>query len=105
MVGAAVLKNPRFMVIDEATSSLDSTTEKAVQAGLREILGSDVSALVVTHRLSTIRSLCTKFVVLRSLSGQDTAQTQVEAIAGSFEELATASPTFRQLAVDQGIAL
>jgi ABC-type multidrug transport system fused ATPase/permease subunit len=105
MVGAAVLKNPRFMVIDEATSSLDSTTEKAVQAGLQEILGSDVSVLVVTHRLSTIRGLCTKFVVLRSLSGQDTAQTQVEAIAGSFEELATASPTFRQLAVDQGIAL
>jgi len=105
MVGAAVLKNPRFMIIDEATSSLDSTTEKAVQAGLQSVLGSDVSALVVTHRLSTVRQLCTKFVVLRPLEKVTKGQSQVEAVAGSFEELVKISPTFQQLAADQDVAL
>jgi ABC-type multidrug transport system fused ATPase/permease subunit len=103
MVGAAVLKRPRFMVIDEATSSLDSTTEKAVQDGLQAILGQDVSALIVTHRLSTVRALCTKFVILRSLEATPPGESQVEAIASSFEQLQEISPTFRQLSIDQGI--
>jgi len=105
MVGSAVLKRPRFMVIDEATSSLDSTTERAVQNGLRQLLGSDVSALIVTHRLSTVRDLCDKFVVLRPIENTPVGESQVEAIAGSFEELRQVSPTFRRLAQDQGITV
>jgi ATP-binding cassette subfamily B protein len=105
MIGAAVLKRPRFMVIDEATSSLDSTTERAVQDGLQTLLGHDVSALVVTHRLSTVRNLCTKFVVLRAAEDVPAGESQIEAIADSFEELYAVSPTFRRLALDQGITV
>ncbi len=105
MVGAAVLKCPRFMVIDEATSSLDSTTEKAVQDGLRKILGEDVSALIVAHRLSTVRELCSKFVVLRELQNTPAGENQIEVIGGSFEEIAQISPTFRRLAEDQGVVI
>ncbi|MBU0625274.1 ABC transporter ATP-binding protein/permease [Patescibacteria group bacterium] len=103
MIGAAVLKKPRFMVIDEATSSLDSTTERAVQDGLQKLLGPDVSALVVTHRLSTVRELCSKFVVLRAIEDLTIGEQQVECISFSFEELYPRSATFRRLADDQGI--
>ncbi|MFH2062991.1 MAG: ABC transporter ATP-binding protein [bacterium] len=105
MIGAAVLKRPRFMVIDEATSSLDSTTELAVQRGLAELLGPDVSALIVTHRLSTVRKLCDRFVVLRPIEEVGEGESQVETVAGSFEELYATSATFRRLADDQGLGL
>lgn len=106
MIGAAAIKKPRFMVIDEATSSLDSTTERAVQAGLAEVLREGVGALIVAHRLSTVRYLCDKFVVLRSSDQVRNGDSrQVEAVARSFEELYEISPTFRRLADDQGIVV
>ncbi|HTK04908.1 MAG TPA: ABC transporter ATP-binding protein [Candidatus Eisenbacteria bacterium] len=106
MIGSAVLKRPRFMIIDEATSSLDSTTERAVQEGLAEVLPAGTSALIITHRLSTVRTLCSKFIVLKQAEDvlNGTGQ-QVEAIAGSFEELYAKSPTFRRLADDQGVSI
>jgi ABC-type multidrug transport system fused ATPase/permease subunit len=105
MIGAAVARKPRLMVIDEATSSLDSTTERDVQRGLAECLGADVGALIVTHRLSTVRDLCDSFVVLRPSAETLDGMPQVEAVAASFEELYAISPTFRRLADDQGVAI
>jgi ATP-binding cassette, subfamily B, bacterial len=105
MIGAAAMKKPRFMVIDEATSSLDSTTEKAVQYGLAKVLAGNVGALVVAHRLSTVRHLCNRFIVLREVSSLNGGESQVEAIADSFEELYGTSPTFRRLADDQGVTV
>ena len=105
MIGAAVIGKPWFMVIDEATSSLDSTTERKVQRGLSKILSGNTSALIVAHRLSTVRHLCTKFVVLRPAEQVKEGESQVEAIASSFEELYLCSPTFRSLADDQEIKI
>ena len=105
MIGAAAIKNPKLMVIDEATSNLDSTTEKEVQAGLAEILTDQVSALVIAHRLSTVRSICSKFVVLTNVGEDTNGKKQVEAIANSFKELYEISPTFRQLAKDQDLVV
>jgi ABC-type multidrug transport system fused ATPase/permease subunit len=106
MIGAAVIKNPWLLVIDEATSSLDSTTEKQVQKGLSTILSNtSTSALIVAHRLSTVRHLCSKFVMLRPSGNIPAGESQVEAIAASFEELYEISPTFRQLADDQEIVI
>lgn len=106
MIGAAVIKKPWLLVVDEATSSLDSTTEKLVQEGLEKVLaGSDTSALIVAHRLSTVRHLCTNFVVLKSANQVLEGESQVEAVAGSFEELYRISPTFRELANNQGVAI
>lgn len=104
MIGAAAAKKPRFMIIDEATSSLDATTERLVHDGLKDVLGEGVGALIVTHRLSTVRDLCDRFVVLRPLDNTPLGESQVEADATSFEELFVISPTFRALAEDQGIA-
>ena len=105
MVGSAVLRRPRFIIIDEATSSLDSTTEKAVQNGLAEILSREVGALIITHRLSTVRHLCDKFIVLKNSEKLQNGESQVEAVAKSFEELYEISSTFRRLADDQEIKI
>lgn len=105
MIGAAAIRKPPFMVIDEATSNLDSSTEKAVQAGLVAVLEGNVSALIVAHRLSTVRKLCNKFIVLKNSDEVKNGDSQVEAIAGSFEELYKISPTFRRLADDQDIVI
>jgi len=105
MIGAAALKKPKFMIIDEATSSLDSTTEKAVQKGLAKVLDQGIGALIITHRLSAVRNLCNKFIVLRNIEYLNGEDSQVEAIASSFEELYLISPTFRQLADDQEVII
>ncbi|MCW8959389.1 MAG: ATP-binding cassette domain-containing protein, partial [Gammaproteobacteria bacterium] len=52
-IARAVLKNPKILVFDEATSSLDSHSERVILEALRHI-ASDHTTLVVAHRLSTI---------------------------------------------------
>jgi len=104
-IGAAVIKRSPFIIIDEGTSNLDSNTEEAVQRGLTEILSDQIGALIIAHRLSTVRNLCNRFVVLRNAEEVQNGDSQVEAIAGSFEELYQISPTFRRLADSQHIAV
>jgi len=51
----AVLKRPRLLVMDEATSSVDTETERQIQKGLARVL-TDRTSFVIAHRLSTIRA-------------------------------------------------
>ncbi len=55
-IARALLKKAPILVLDEATSSLDSESEKYIQEGLWELM-KDKTALVIAHRLSTIRHL------------------------------------------------
>ena len=51
----AVLKHPQLLMMDEATSSVDTETERQIQNGLQRVLSGRTS-FVIAHRLSTIRS-------------------------------------------------
>ena len=50
----ALTVDPRILILDEATASIDTQTEVAIQSTIRELLR-DRTALVIAHRLSTVR--------------------------------------------------
>lgn len=52
-IARAILKKPPFLVFDEATSSLDSSTEQSIQQTLNEVAGQHTT-LMIAHRLSTV---------------------------------------------------
>lgn len=104
--GSAIMSKPNFLVVDEASSSLDSTTEKAFQAGLDLILSGNQSALIIAHRLSTLKN-CDRIIVLRSKNDpkNEIFGTQIDAEGRTFAELYEKSEIFRQLAEDQDLKI
>lgn len=53
-IARVFLKNPAFVVLDEATSSLDTESERAIEAAMEDLLRGR-STLIIAHRLSTVR--------------------------------------------------
>lgn len=69
--------------------------------GIEKALLDNRSALIITHRLNTVRNICNQFILLNG-NGDGS---HIEATADSFEELAEKSETFKKIALDQGIEL
>ena len=90
-VARALLKDAPILILDEATSSLDTKSERAVQAGLDELMEGRTT-LIVAHRLSTISSV-DRIVTLRD--------GRIDEV-GSPEELATTGGIYAELLALQG---
>jgi len=90
-IARAILVDPRVLVLDDATASVDATTEAQIRLGLREAMRGRTT-LIVAHRLSTI-SLADEIVVLDH--GRIAAR-------GTAEELAETSPVYREI-VEHGL--
>lgn len=82
----AIVGDPRILILDEATSSVDTRTELLIQQGLKSILAGR-TALIVAHRLSTVRD-ATRIVVLDH--GEIAEQ-------GTYRELVSAGGPFARL--------
>ena len=90
-IARAILADPRILILDDATSSVDSSTEMEIKSGLGELLA-DRTTFVIAHRLSTI-ALADRIVVLED--GRLVAD-------GSHSELLESSDLYREI-VEKGM--
>ncbi|KAF2446659.1 ABC heavy metal transporter [Karstenula rhodostoma CBS 690.94] len=78
-IARAILKNPKIVLMDEATASLDSHTEKQIQESL-EVVTKAKTTIVIAHRLSTVIN-CDQIIVLHE--GRIVEQGTHEALLGN----------------------
>jgi ABC-type multidrug transport system fused ATPase/permease subunit len=86
-IARALVANPRILILDDATSSVDATTESRIKEALREVMQGRTT-FVIAHRLSTI-SLADEIVVLEDGS---------LACRGTHAELLESSTLYREIA-------
>ena len=92
-IARALYSNPKLLVLDEATSSLDALTEDAIARTLRTLDG-QVTTIVIAHRLSTVRDVET---VVYLDNGSVVA-------SGTFSDVVAEVPAFRKQANLMGLA-
>ncbi|MGO9566488.1 MAG: lipid A export permease/ATP-binding protein MsbA [Desulfomonilaceae bacterium] len=85
-IARALLKNPPVLILDEATSNLDSDSEKAVQSALEELMKGRTT-LVVAHRLSTIRNVDRVYVLMDGRIAEEGSHDALLALNGEFARL------------------
>jgi ABC-type multidrug transport system fused ATPase/permease subunit len=85
-IARAILADPRVLILDEATSSLDSESEQMIQDGLRR-LRSGRTTFVIAHRLSTIRSADQILVIEAGEVVERGTHAELLAINGRYRQL------------------
>lgn len=85
-IARAILKNPTFLILDEATSSLDSESEQLVQEALENLMQGRTS-FVIAHRLSTIRNANKIVVIDKGVVAEQGSHEQLMANNGLYRKL------------------
>jgi ATP-binding cassette subfamily B protein len=85
-IARALLVDPRILILDDATASVDATTESRIRDGLREAMRGRTT-IIIAHRLSTI-ALADEIVVLED--GRVVAR-------GVHDDLATTNDVYREI--------
>jgi subfamily B ATP-binding cassette protein MsbA len=85
-IARAILADPRILILDEATSSLDSESEALIQEGLAELMKGRTT-FVIAHRLSTIRKADTILVVEDGLIVERGRHEELLARSGRYADL------------------
>jgi ABC-type multidrug transport system fused ATPase/permease subunit len=90
-IARAIAANPRILILDDATSSVDASTEQEIKVALREVMAGRTT-FIVAHRLSTI-ALADEIIVLEE---------GTVAARGSHEQLLNESELYREI-VEKGM--
>jgi len=90
-IARAILADPRILILDDATSSVDASTEQDIKLALREVMAGRTT-FVIAHRLSTI-ALADEIAVLEG---------GTIAARGTHEQLLDSSPLYREI-VEKGM--
>lgn len=86
ILARALLRDPALLILDEATASIDSATEEALQQALHA-LGGQVSMVVIAHRLSTLREVDEILVLARGHIQERGSHAQLIARGGLYRRL------------------
>lgn len=79
-IARAILKDPKILILDEATSSLDAESEKLVQIALDELM-KNRTTIVIAHRLATIRKVDMIYVLREGRIAESGTHQQLNAIS------------------------
>jgi ATP-binding cassette, subfamily B, multidrug efflux pump len=99
-IARAALANPRILILDEATSSVDTRTERLIQRALADLMKGRTS-FVVAHRLSTIRNADQVLVVIDGQIVERGTHQQLLARRGKYYDLYTSNTLGRQVETEQ----
>ncbi|MGC9355592.1 MAG: ABC transporter ATP-binding protein, partial [Mariniphaga sp.] len=85
-IARAVMKNPPILILDEATSSLDTESERLVQDALLKLMQNRTS-LVIAHRLSTIKNADVIYVLHKGVIVEQGTHDELLAAEGRYKKL------------------
>jgi ATP-binding cassette subfamily B protein len=89
-IARAILKNPPILLLDEATASVDTETERLIQEALERLMTNRTS-FVIAHRLSTVRNADRIYVLRRGEVIEEGTHDELLALDGEYAELCRTS--------------
>jgi subfamily B ATP-binding cassette protein MsbA len=93
-IAREIFKEPEILILDEATSSLDSESESFIQKSIETMNGSK-TIIIIAHRLSTIKNCDYMYILQKGRIVEE----------GSYDELSQRNTKFRKMCLEQQISL